>query len=86
MLFQLAAMSAKTIVTAALDGMALRLAEELNQFYPGVCRGLEIGQRSAGSRDREGRFGPQPDRAWNGTSLGGDPHGLPLAPSRTAVL
>lgn len=42
-LFQLAAMSAKTIVTAALDGMALRLAEELNQFYPGVCRGLEIG-------------------------------------------
>ena len=33
-LFQLAAMGAKTIVTAALDGMALRLAEELNQFYP----------------------------------------------------
>lgn len=53
MLFQLAAMGAKTIVTAALDGMALRLAEELNQFYPGVCRGLEIGQRDQLARETE---------------------------------
>lgn len=69
MLFQLAAMSAKTIVTAALDGMALRLAEELNQFYPGVCRGLEIGQRDQLARETE-----KADLVLNLTGLGMAPH------------
>ncbi|GAA6521098.1 shikimate dehydrogenase [Lawsonibacter asaccharolyticus] len=68
-LFQLAAMGAKTIVTAALDGMALRLAEELNQFYPGVCRGLEIGQRDQLARETE-----KADLVLNLTGLGMAPH------------
>lgn len=44
-LFQLASQGVKKIVVAALDGMAQKLAEDLNHYYPGLCTGLDISQK-----------------------------------------
>lgn len=41
-LFQLAQEGVGQIVVAALDGMAERLAEDLNSHYPGLCQGMDI--------------------------------------------
>lgn len=68
-LFQLAAQGAKQMTVAALDGMAQRLAEDLNSYYPGLCRGVDMSQRDILAQETA-----QADLVLNLTGLGMAPH------------
>lgn len=68
-LFQLAAEGAGQITVAALDGMGLRLAEDLNRCYPGLCCGVDMSRRDILS-EKTG----QADLVLNLTGLGMAPH------------
>lgn len=68
-LFQLAQEGVKQITVAALDGMGQRLAEDLNRFYPGLCRGLDMSQREVLASETN-----QADLVLNLTGLGMEPH------------
>lgn len=68
-LFQLAAEGAGRITVAALDGMAQRLANDLNRCYPGLCTGLDMSQREELIRET-GRA----SLVMNLTGLGMAPH------------
>lgn len=68
-LFQLAAQGASHISVAALDGMAQRLAADLERWFPGLCVGLDMDDIQAletGTR--------QADLVLNLTGLGMAPH------------
>jgi shikimate dehydrogenase len=68
-LFQLAAQGAGHLTVAALDGMAQRLAEDINRLYPGLCTGLDMGERE------ELALGTgKADLVMNLTGLGMAPH------------
>lgn len=68
-LFEMAAQGAGKITVAALDGMAVRMAEDLNRFYPGLCTGFDMSQKEELARETgEG------DLVMNLTGLGMPPH------------
>ncbi len=68
-LFQLASQEAKQITIAALDGMAQRLAEDLNRCYPGLCQGVDMSQRDILVQETA-----KADLVLNLTGLGMAPH------------
>lgn len=68
-LFQLAAQGVRQITVAALDGMAQQLAGDLNQYYPGLCQGVELSQRDILAQETA-----QADLVLNLTGLGMAPH------------
>lgn len=68
-LFQLAAQGASHITVAALDGMAQRLATDLERWFPGLCVGLDMDDVQALETGTH-----QADLVLNLTGLGMAPH------------
>lgn len=68
-LFQMAARGAKRIGIAALDGMACRLAQDINAHYPGLCAGYDMSQKEELSFETG-----KADLVMNLTGLGMEPH------------
>lgn len=79
-LFQMASQGAKQITIAALDGMAQRLAEDLNYYHPGLCQGVDMSQRDVLAQETS-----QADLVLNLTGLGMAPH-LDETPADSAWL
>lgn len=68
-LFQLAAQGAGQITIAAIDGTAQHLANDLNRYYPGLCRGVDMDQREILAQGTS-----QADLVLNLTGIGMAPH------------
>lgn len=68
-LFQMAAQGAGKITVAAPDGMARRLSEDINHFYPGLCSEVDMSRREKLAQETG-----EADLVMNLTGLGMAPH------------
>lgn len=68
-LFQMASQGAGQITVAAINGTAQHLAGDLDRYYPGLCRGVDMDQREILAQETG-----QADLVLNLTGLGMAPH------------